>query len=182
MRSMLRTLFLVVLLAAATGCATRNVISDGEDSNLMLRGNDPVAYQTEGKAVKGNPALKAVHDGLTYRFASASNRQLFLSNPNRYVPAYSGYCASGVHYGLKAAIGAETFKVVDGRLYLFGGPRSRRNWELHQADNIRNGDAMWEEIKDRPYRLQNLYRYTFKVPGYKTDAELDAEWARRNKQ
>jgi len=181
MKSFLRLLLVCLLLAAATGCATRNVVSDGGDDNLMLRGNDPVAYQTEGKVRQGNPALKAVHDGLTYRFTSESNRRLFLASPVRYVPAYAGYCASGVHYGLKAAIGAGTFKVVDGRLFLFGSPRSRRNWELHQADNIRNGDAMWEDIKDNPYRLQNLYRYAFKVPGYKTDAELDAEWARRNK-
>ncbi|MDA0225634.1 MAG: YHS domain-containing (seleno)protein [Proteobacteria bacterium] len=181
MRFILRWAFLAALVAAAAGCASRNVVSEGGDSNLMLRGNDPVAYQTEGKALPGNPAIKAEHDGVTYRFTSESNRRLFLASPARYVPAYAGYCASGVHYGLKAAIGAGTFKVVDGRLFLFGGPRSRRNWELHQADNIRNGDAMWEDIKDAPHRLQNLYRYAFKVPGYKTDAELDAEWARRNK-
>ena len=30
-----------------------------------------------------------------------------------------------------------------------------------------------------PYRLQNAKRYTFKVDGYKTDAELDALYAQR---
>ena len=34
-------------------------------------------------------------------------------------------------------------------------------------------------MKDVPYRLQNAKRYTFKVDGYRTDAELDALYAQR---
>jgi hypothetical protein len=111
---------------------------------------------------------------------SEANKKIFLADPQRYVPAFGGYCASGAHYALKARIGAQTFKIVDGRLYLFGSPRSMRHWELDQADNIRLGEWYWEnETKDRPDRLQNWVRYTFKVPHYKTDAELEAEWQRR---
>jgi YHS domain-containing protein len=177
-------LALVALVALlASGCSTRNTINDGDDAELMLRGNDPVAYQTVGKPVKGDPAIKAEHDGLTYRFASEQNKKMFLADPERYVPAYGGYCASGAPYALKARIGANTFKIVEGRLYVFGSPRSRRNWEMDQADNIRVGDWYWEnETKNRPDRLQNWYRYTFKVPHYKTDAELDAEWQRRQQK
>ena len=51
---------------------------------------------------------------------------------------------------------------------------------LDYVENIKTGDAYWEsEIKDSYSRLQNFKRYTFKVPGYKTDAELDAEWQAR---
>jgi len=51
---------------------------------------------------------------------------------------------------------------------------------LDAAENVRTGDRYWaEETKDVPYRLQNAKRYTFKVPGYKTDAELDAIYAQR---
>ena len=35
-----RLTVLLLLAAALAGCATRNVVSDGEDKNLMLRGND----------------------------------------------------------------------------------------------------------------------------------------------
>ncbi len=171
---------LLTLLALLPGCATVNVVSEGADSQLMLRGNDPVAYHTLNKAVPGDPQIKAQHEGVTYRFISTAHRDLFLASPARYVPAYGGFCASGAPYALKANIGANTFKIVDGRLYLFGGPRSRRNWELDQQKNIEVGDRYWEqETKDRPFRPQNWYRYTFRVPGYKTDAELDAEWQRR---
>ena len=95
----------------------------------MLRGNDPVAYFTDGNAVAGSPAIRAD---------------------------------------------------VDGRLYLFGSPRSRRGRMLDYRENIVSGDRYRAaEMKDVPYRLQNAKRYTFKVDGYKTDAELDALYAQR---
>lgn len=174
---------LVVLLAALllAGCATRNYVADGDDARLMLRGNDPVAYQTDGRAIPGKSAIRVVHEGLVYRFASEANRRAFLREPARFVPAYGGYCASGAPYALKAAIGAEVFRVVDGRLYLFGSERSRRHWEMDQAHNIALGDRYWlEETRDRPARLQNLFRYTFRVPHYKTDQELEALWQQRH--
>lgn len=172
---------LLAVLALLPGCSTMNVVSDGADSQLMLRGNDPVAYQTQGLALAGDPQIKAQHEGLTYRFTSAAHRELFIADPRRYVPAYGGFCASGAPYALKANIGANTFKVVDGRLYLFGSARSRRHWEMDQQKNIELGDRYWEEeTKDRPFRPQNWYRYTFRVPDYKTDAELEVEWQRRH--
>jgi len=171
----------LVALVLLPACSTINVVADGDDSSLMLRGNDPVAYHTLGKAVQGDPRIKAQHDGVTYRFVSEEHRRQFQSSPQRYVPAYGGFCASGAPYALKANIGANTFKVVDGRLYLFGGPRSRRHWEMDQEKNIKLGDWYWEnETRDRPFRLQNWYRYIFRVPHYKTDAELEAEWQRRH--
>jgi len=172
---------LPALLALLAGCGTvRSTIVDGDDRALMLRGNDPVAYFTEKRPVKGDPAIKVERDGVTYRFASAGNRELFLKDPARYEPAYDGFCASGAPYALKAFIGADVFMIYNDRLYLFGSERSRVNWAMDAAENVKSGDRYWaEETKNVPYRLQNAKRYTFKVPGYKTDAELDAERERR---
>ena len=175
-----RLTVLVLVLVFAAGCATRNVVADGEDTNLMLRGNDPVAYFTMNRAVKGDPAIKASHEGLTYRFVSTAHRDMFVKAPERYIPAYGGYCASGVHYGLKSNIGADTFKVVGGRLFLFGGERSKKHWELHERENIALADKVWaEETRDAPARLQNWKRYVFRVPHYRTNAELEAEYQKR---
>ena len=181
LRSRLSVWLLPVLLVVLAGCGTvRNTIAEGDDRSLMLRGNDPVAYFTEKRPVKGDPSIKAERDGATYRFASQANREAFLKNPARFEPAYAGFCASGAPYALKAAIGADVFYVYEDRLYLFGSDRSRKNWVMDAAENVKVGDRYWaEEMKDVPYRLQNARRYTFKVPGYKTDAELDAERERR---
>jgi YHS domain-containing protein len=181
MRKFIATALALTALGLLAGCGTvKNTVSDGDDQALMLRGNDPVAYFTENKAVKGNPAIKADYDGVTYRFASEANKAAFLKDPKHYVPQYAGYCASGAPYALKAVIGADTFAIVNDKLYLYGSPRSRQGWMLDYVENIKTGDTYWEtEIKDSYSRIQNMKRYTFKVPGYKTDAELDAIYAQR---
>jgi len=177
----LRSILIALLALALTACGTvKNTIADGADTNLMLRGNDPVAYFTQKQPVKGDPAIKADYNGVTYRFASQANKDAFLTSPSRYEPQYAGFCASGAPYALKANIGADTFAIVNDRLYLYGSDRSRRNWMMDWQTNIVVGDRYWEtETRDVPYRLQNAKRYTFKVDGYKTDAELDAIFAQR---
>lgn len=184
-RRLPRTFFLLLwILAALTlaGCGTtRNVLNAGSDPQLMLRGNDPVAYFNEGRPTAGKPELRAEHEGLSYRFASETNRNAFLQNPQKFVPAYGGFCAAGAPYALKAAIGADTFKVVDGRLFLFGSEKARRNWEMDEKHNIELGDHYWEkETRDVPFRVQNFKRYVFRVPHYKTDQQLEAEWQARS--
>lgn len=181
MNRVLFLVFSVVVFATIAGCGTvRNTVGDGADTNLILRGNDAVAYFTEGKPVPGNPAIKAEYDGATYRFASDANRAAFLENPARYAPAYTGFCSAGAPYALKAAIGANVFTIHRDRLYLFGSERSKRGWLLDRDRNIELGDRYWEdETRNVPYRLQNARRYVFRVAHYKTDAELDAEYERR---
>ena len=177
----MRVLLLAAAIALLEGCGTvHNTIQDGADARLLLRGNDPVAYFTDNRPLQGNPAIASVYDGDTYRFASDSNKRLFDANPQKYAPAWTGFCASGMHYALKAAIGAEVFMVYKGRLYLFGSERSKANWLMDADDNIRLGDEYWEkETKDVPYRVQNFKRLAFKVAHYKTDRELDVEHLKR---
>jgi len=174
----LRLLLLALVMLAGAGCATRNTISDGADSALMLRGYDPVAYFTVGRAMKGRPELRATHDGLNYRFASEAHHAAFLANPARYVPAYGGACSNGANYALKTPIDAvDHFRIHDGRLFMFGSASAARHWDMDPAANIRLGDHYWEtEMKDMPTKLQNLKRWTFRVPHYKSDAQLEAEW------
>ena len=178
---MMRGVLVVLTALALQGCGTvHNTIRDGADVQLALRGNDPVAYFVQERAVKGDPAIKSTLDGDVYRFASDANKRLFDADPQKYAPAWTGFCASGTHYALKASIGADVFMVYKGRLYLFGSERSRANWLMDADDNIRLGNEYWEkETQDIPYRMQNFKRMVFKVAHYKTDAQLDAEHLRR---
>src|SRR3954464_4887132 len=79
-------LFALTLLVSA--CGSMNVISDGPDAKLMLRGNDPVSYFTQARPVSGRPEIKAEHDGVTYRFATEENRRLFVASPAKYAPQF----------------------------------------------------------------------------------------------
>lgn len=178
----MRTLIAVLAALLLQGCGTvHNTMRDGADERVMLRGNDAVSYFSPAGPQKGDPAFSSVHEGDVYRFASAANKRLFDANPRRYAPAWAGFCASGVHYALKAAIHADVYLVYKGRLFMFGSERSKANWLLDADDNIRLGEQYWEqESKDVPYRVQNAKRLLFKVAHYKTDRELDAEHLRRH--
>ncbi|MBP9884349.1 MAG: YHS domain protein [Chitinophagales bacterium] len=90
------------------------------ESGIAIQGYDPVAYFSENKAVKGNKQFSAVVGGVTYLFASSSNLDLFLKNYIKYEPQYGGWCAYAMGAnGEKVAIDPETFKIANGRLYLF---------------------------------------------------------------
>ena len=179
----IRTLaWLGLCLGAAllAGCGSMNVVSDGADTDLMLGGNDPVAYFTQGKATPGRPDIKTVHRGFTYRFASDENRRLFITNADRYVPQFGGFCTNGMTYAVPIAGRTDSFKIIDGRLYMFNDLRTRLYFEMDQERNLKLARHYWEaEVRDSNRELQSLKRLLFRVPHYKTNAELAAEYERR---
>ena len=167
-----------VLLSACGGAV--NVVSEGGDSDLMLRGNDAVAYFTAGKALPGRSDIKTDHRGLTYRFASEESRRQFITSPERYVPQFGGFCAHDMVYAIPNAADAGTFKIIDGKLYLFASPRARLYFEMDQERNIRLANHYWEtEVSDSNWRLQSLKRLLFRVPHYRSNAELAEEYEKR---
>lgn len=166
--------------AFLAGCGSMNVVSQGDDPQLMLKGHDPVAYFTEGKAVPGKPEIRTAHRGVTYRFASEQSKRAFITAPDRYVPQFGGFCANGMVYAIPLGGEPENFKIIDGRLYVFGGARSKLYFEMDQERNLRLAAQYWEtEVKDSAWRLQSWKRLVFKVPHYKTNGELAAEYQRR---
>src|SRR5438105_4719456 len=63
------------------------------DDGLAIEGYDPVAYFTLSKAVKGSKDVALFHQGITYHFSSAANKEEFKKNPSKYEPQYGGWCA-----------------------------------------------------------------------------------------
>ena len=56
-----------------------------------IKGYDTVAYHTEGRAVKGKSKYSYEWSDAKWHFASAENRDLFATNPEKYAPQYGGY-------------------------------------------------------------------------------------------
>jgi YHS domain-containing protein len=90
------------------------------DKSVAIQGYDPVAYFTENKAVKGKKEFSANADGIIYYFSSAANKDLFVKGYNKYEPQYGGWCAYAMgSTNTKVEIDPETFKIINGKLYLF---------------------------------------------------------------
>ena len=180
MRARLGFAAAMVLIFSLAACGSMNVVSEGGDSNLMLRGNDPVAYFAAGRPLPGRIDIKVEHRGLTYRFASDENRRQFITNPERYVPRFGGFCAQAMAYAVPAPVDAGTFKIIDGKLYLFDSARARLYFEMDQERNLKLAWHYWEtEVADSSWRFQSWKRLVFRVPHYKSNAELAEEYQRR---
>jgi len=89
------------------------------ENGIAIQGYDAVAYFNK-QAVKGSKKFRANHRGIIYHFSSEANKQAFLKNPGKYEPMYGGWCAYAMgDSGDKVSIDPETFKIIDGKLYLF---------------------------------------------------------------
>ena len=110
---MKRVLVLCVLLLSTTFALAKDV-------RVVLKGYDPVAYFTEGKPVKGDPALSYEWDEGRYHFANAKHRQMFVQNPDKYAPQFGGFCTGSMSRNAWNEADPESFVISDGKLYFFG--------------------------------------------------------------
>ena len=130
-------------LARGAWAASPPVYAEG---GIAIDGTDAVAYFTEARPVPGVAEFTTFWDGATWRFASASNRDLFAADPAAYAPQYGGYCAWAAAEGYVAPTVPEAWTIHDGRLYLNFSRRIRRRWERDIPGNIARGDANWPAI------------------------------------
>ena len=90
------------------------------DNGVALQGYDPVSYFSNDKPIEGDPNIQYTYVGVTYYFASEENQAVFKANPGKYEPAYGGWCAYAMgEDGSKVKVDPETYKIIDGELYLF---------------------------------------------------------------
>ena len=90
------------------------------ENKVALQGYDPVSYFKQNKAVKGKKEISTTYQGVTYNFFSQDDKDLFIKSPVSYEPQYGGWCAYAMGAsGEKVEINPETFKIIDGKLYLF---------------------------------------------------------------
>ena len=159
-----------------------NTTSQDGDGKLMLRGHDPVAYFTQGRHVPGRPELRSQHDGVAYRFASAEHKAMFDRDPARYAPQFGGFCSNGIAYGIPWGGDPDTWKIVDGRLYIFGGEASKRYFLMDEAKNLGLAHRYWtDEVDGSIGIVQRIWRLIWRVPHYRTGRQLEEEYQRRLK-
>ena len=137
----------VALLVAVV--ATPVFAQDYSKSTPGISGYDPVAYFTQGKPMKGNGYNVADYQGVTYAFANEDNRELFEANPEKYVPAYGGWCAYGVAVGKKFVADPQVWKIVKGTLYLNLDRNIQAKWNKDIPGYIETADSNWKEIRDK---------------------------------
>ena len=140
------SVFAACLLAAPAAFALDPVYSNWR--GLALRGTDPVAYFTESRPVDGSSEHTLEYLGATWRFASAENKAAFEADPEKYTPAYGGYCAWAVAQGYTASTDPDAWSIVDGKLYLNYSEGVMKKWLADRDAFIEKGDANWPGLRD----------------------------------
>ncbi|MGA7905292.1 MAG: YHS domain-containing (seleno)protein, partial [Terrimicrobiaceae bacterium] len=117
-----------------------------DSKGVILKGYDAVAYFTQGKAVKGNPAIKSTYQGATYLFSSPANKTAFDKNPAKYAPQYGGFCACGVSLGKLLDIEGPGGFVYKDRLYVCGNEAAGEIFRSEIKSNIAKADTNWAKL------------------------------------
>lgn len=159
-------LILVVLTTAITSsmATIETVQSDANPNNsraylhsynlnstgLAIEGYCPVSYFTDHKAVLGHPGHTSTYNGVDYRFASLSAKRTFDQNPERYIPAYGGWCAFGMAIQDKFPVDPTNFKIINGRLMLFlrnANVDARERWNQgDEPSQVESADRHWQSV------------------------------------
>ena len=120
------------------------------DNGIAISGYDPVAYFKQGKAIKGKKELAVFDQGVTYYFSSDENKDDFKKDLSKYEPQYGGWCAYAMGKdGSKVEVDPGTFKIIDGRLYLYYNKffnNTLKSWNKDESNLKAKADINWKKI------------------------------------
>lgn len=120
------------------------------DDKVAISGYDPVAYFILNKAVKGKKELSYTYQGVEYHFSSGASLDAFKKEPSKYEPQYGGWCAYAMGAkGEKVTIDPESFKIINGKLYLFYNSyfnNTLKSWNKNEAGLKSKADVNWKNI------------------------------------
>lgn len=129
--------------------ASKRVSEFNLDKKVAIKGYDPVAYFTQKKAIKGTSNLASTYKGIIYYFSTQSNKDTFEKNPASYEPQYGGWCAYAMGDSCeKVEINPNTFKIINGKLYLFYNAffnNTLKSWNKDEITLNKKADANWEK-------------------------------------
>lgn len=147
----MRHFILVLLLMLSSFVIAQHKAADRTkhfnlEKGIAIQGYDPVAYFSN-KALEGDKKYTSNYAGVVYYFSSEINKNIFLKNPSKYEPQYGGWCAFAMgDYGKKVEIDPETFKIVDGKLYLFYNAylnNTLKSWNKDEKNLKAKADKNW---------------------------------------
>jgi YHS domain-containing protein len=125
------------------------VVQNLTKSGIAVNGFDAVSYFST-KPQKGTSSINFTYNAATYYFCNTENKAKFEANPNKYAPVYGGWCAYAMgETGDKVEIDPMTFKIIDGKLYLFYNAffnNTLKTWDKNEAELKKKADVNWLKL------------------------------------
>ncbi len=158
------------VVAASTAFAGPQYL---DQTGFAVSGYDVVAYfgldqapvgSEQPQAVAGRADITAEHNGAVFAFATEANRETFLADPEKYLPAYDGHCAYGVSRGGKVPGNPHLWRIVDGQLYLNITKNVVGFWEEDISGNISLAEGNWPGIEPDAASTNPIPAFTSPAP------------------
>ena len=150
---MKKLLFILIVLSCFSSFSQKDnkrISHFNLEKNLAIQGYDPVAYFKQGRAVKGKKEIAASYEGVVYYFSMPVNKEYFLKNPSKFEPQYGGWCAFAMgDSNEKVSVNPETFKIIDGKLYLFYNAffnNTLKSWNKEESRLMMKADVNWSKM------------------------------------
>jgi YHS domain-containing protein len=148
-------IFALALMVMSYSSSFAQVVDPVDKNKIANGGYDMVAYFTDNAAVKGTPQYVTEYKGVKYQFANAEHLNQFNTAPEKYLPVCDGYCAWGVaKKGKRVPVNPQTYKIVDGKLYLFfngdfnGSPfNTLEEWNKNEKELLTELPVKWAKLK-----------------------------------
>lgn len=128
----LKLSILALLVSAASFGQQKYACGPNE---VAFYGNDLVSYYA-GQVLQGKKEFAFQYDGLNLQFASKANMDRFKASPDKFIPAYGGWCAIALANGMLAQPDFNQYKIQNGELLFF------------EVKAFFNGKTAWEKDPD----------------------------------
>ncbi len=142
---MLMFVFGTDICFAPAAFAKQDEIYTSWRNNIAIDGMDAVSFHI-GKPAKGKNKYIVSEKGALWKFASIDNMEKFMSAPEKYIPAYGGYCAWALAHGKLARGKAKHWTIKDGRLYFNFNKKIKIRWRADMDNYIKSANQHWPQI------------------------------------
>lgn len=143
------TVIAIIILLHLTTILAAQKSSIYTTTEGALKGFDVVAFYSDSAAIKGDKNYNYTWQNATWYFKNEENLAAFKANPEKYAPQFGGYCAYGVSGNHKAPTEAETFTIIDGKLYFNYNKKVKSYWLKDTTALILKANNLWPNLKDK---------------------------------
>lgn len=142
-----------LLLVLSSVAQAAEPVSKSRFGGVAIGGHDTVAYHElqrdpQENAVEGAKRHAVEYKGAKWYFASEQSRDRFQADPDRFSPAYNGFCANALSLGegLVRTDGTH-WEIFDDKLYLFYAAAGRERWTDGNWKTYKEAaDAAWSRL------------------------------------
>ena len=137
----------IVLLGNFSLLQAHELVSVGRFHNGAIGKHDVVNYHQLDRAAKGESELVFRWKGADWFFVNKQHLDTFASNPEKYAPAYNGFCSNALSLG-KGLVrtNGKVWHIWNGKLHTFFAKRGRDRWLNNDySEMVAAADKAWRE-------------------------------------